>query len=356
MKKKHFSLIIVLCLAFLVAGFLLFRCTMNNPELKIVSVKGAGQIFNYTRNNMNFGSIADTGELTALAVSDGDILYVWTNESSNPYIMQYHESDGLNLSVKSDTASPNEFYLNGKLHSLYFGNKYGQMKGKDSETLKGLRSIILEGDSIPDILNTLSEIAEVNQNVGLEFIDINDQELFNHTISLFKPDWMVVSGILLNDIKEIQLANLKGLKNLIVVDADSLHIEILNKLTGLKSLIIGDWTIRDQRLTHFTGIRNLTSLSIFETDVNSISQLNLPKNLASLYLIKCSLTDISQIRELARLKSLSLEGCDTLSDISVLNEIPSLQWLSLPPKVSQESFNEIIKHHKSLQSLELIGC
>jgi hypothetical protein len=97
MKKKHFSLIIVLCLAFLVAGFLLFRCTMNNPELKIVSVKGAGQIFNYTRNNMNFGSIADTGELTALAVSDGDILYVWTNESSNPYIMQYHESDGLNL-------------------------------------------------------------------------------------------------------------------------------------------------------------------------------------------------------------------------------------------------------------------
>jgi Leucine-rich repeat (LRR) protein len=356
MKRKQFSLIIVLLLAFLVAGFLLFRCSINNPELKIVTVNGAGQIFNYTRNNMNFGSISDSGELTALAVSEGDILYVWGNESSNPYIIQYHESDGLNLSVSSDTVDFNGFYLNGKLNALYYGNKYKRAEGKDIETLKGLRSIVMEGDSIPDLLTTLSEIAETNPFVGLEFIDFNDREQFNQIISLFKPDWIVVSGILLSDIKETRLANLKSLEDLIIVDADSLHNDVLNKLPGLRSLIIGDWTLPESLVTNFKGIKNLRSISIFEADVKSISELNLPKNLTSLYMVKCSLTDISQIRELTRLKNLSLEGCDTLSDISVLNEIPSLQWLALPPKVSQESFNKIIKHHRSLQALELVGC
>jgi hypothetical protein len=356
MKRKQFSLIIVLLLSFLVAGFLLFRCTMEKTELEIVTVDGAGQIFNYTRNNMNFGSISDSGKSTALAVSEGDILYVWVNESSNPFILQYYESDGLNLSVSLDTVYSNGFYLNGNLNSLYFDNKYERMEGTDIETLKSLRSIVIEGDSIPDLLTTLSEISEINPKIGLEFIDVYDQELYNNTISLFEPDWMVVSGELLSDTRETGLANLKGLKTLIVVDADSLQTDIISKLPGLKSLIIGDCTLPDGNLTHLERTKNLKSLSIFETDINSLSELNLPKNLTGLYLVKCSLTDISQIRELTRLKNLSLEACDTLMDISVLNEIPSLQWLSLPPKASQESFNEIIKRHKSLQALELIGC
>jgi hypothetical protein len=353
--KKYFSLVAVFLLAAIIGGYLLLRCSKTTPELRIITVAGTEQIFNYSRSDMNFGSVADSLELPALAVSDGDFLYILNEEFVSDFMMHYHESDGYNLAIESDTASPNELYLNGKLNSLYFSKHNDCTKVWDSKTLKELQSIILEGDSIPDVMPLLDEIAKVNPGIGV-VINIYDQELFANIISLLKLKWIMVSGMLLGDMDETRLVTLKNLQNLIITEADSLSGDLFNQLPGLKNLLIMEWIRADTSITYFEKNRKLKSLSIFATDIKSLSELSLPGNLNSLYLVNCSLTDIDQIRSLHRLRNLSLAGCDTLMDISVLNEIPSLQWLSLPPKVSQESFDEIIKHHNSLQALELVGC
>jgi hypothetical protein len=45
-----------------------------------------------------------------------------------------------------------------------------------------------------------------------------------------------------------------------------------------------------------------------------------------------------------------------VSDLSVINNLKTLQWLGLPPGVSQDQFDEMMRNHTGLRVLELIEC
>ena len=66
--------------------------------------------------------------------------------------------------------------------------------------------------------------------------------------------------------------------------------------------------------------------------------------------------EIGSLAELTGLKSIGFIDCDSITDISVINELPSLTRLVLPANTSQEMFSDIIDNQKSLQVLDLFNC
>jgi len=358
MKKQRFSFILFFILVTISAVYLWLQCRGDNSELKVITLTGINYCYNYSRSWTGFGSLADTGEITALPVSEGDILYLFSSDGLDyPSVMRYHESDGLHLMFESDTGSPNEIFWNKELLTLHIDDEFEWMNDRFDEEIKYPRSIYFVDDSIQDhLFPVLSKIAEINPDAGI-LIDYDNKDLFYKIISLFKPEWMSVPATLMDTIDERFLPSFDHLELLFLIDAEFINCDFLGRLPNLESLILMEWTPSDTNYIQLAKIRNLKSLTVINTEITSLSARVLPKSLHNLYLIgSLSLTDIDQLRTLQGLRELSLLRCDTLSDISVLYEIPPLRWLSLPPKVSQESFDEILNHHKSLQGLELIGC
>ncbi|KPK83449.1 MAG: hypothetical protein AMS27_12800 [Bacteroides sp. SM23_62_1] len=358
MKKQQFTFMAVFVLVAVIAVYLWMRYTGDQSELKMITIDGIYSGHNYSRSWLYFGSAADSGEINALPVSNGDLLFLFLDEDGDyPSLMRYHESDGQHLVFESDTSSPYIFYMNHKPTTLYIDNDLNWTYNLSGKNMKDLRLIYFMDDSIKEnMFSVVGEIAEVNPDVGLVF-DNDNKYLFYKILSLFKPEWISIPSLLMDTIDEKLSTNLQNLKLLCLQDGDYVNYDVLSRLTNLESLIIGEWSTADTNYSSLEHLRNLRSFTAINTDIISLSDLMLPENIQKLYLIGCpSLLDIGRLQSFHKLRDLGLLGCDTLSEISVMNNLTDLRWLSLPSGISQESFDDIIAHNKSLQGLELIEC
>jgi hypothetical protein len=52
---------------------------------------------------------------------------------------------------------------------------------------------------------------------------------------------------------------------------------------------------------------------------------------------------------------LSLTACEKVADLGPLKNL-ALEYLSFPPKISQQEFDAVVKDHPGLKAVELFGC
>jgi len=125
---------------------------------------------------------------------------------------------------------------------------------------------------------------------------------------------------------------------------------------GLRSLLMTGWdpTETGPLTGNWESLRSLTIVSAAMKDLSSIISL---KGLHELHLISCAnLSDIRHLSGLSSLRAVNLTDCKMVTDLSALKRMNKLDWLGLPPNISQKQFEDIIREHPGLRVLELIQC
>ena len=338
----------------------LFSCSQEKKDLKVITVSGCVFIDNVSMHNAKFGSLSDSGETSALLVSEGDILYALGETAGFIAYVRYKNEYGHHLEFTMDSTTPGFVRINDKIHSLYLDDDpaYSEwISTLSSEDLKGLSFLHLSGDSGKYDLSALELISETNPDLGLSVDNIGDMEQLYEILSMIHPTSLIIPDIELDSRVDDLIPNLANLEHLYMDGESFKTADFLHQLPDLKSLIISGWDPDGPNLAQFEEISTLESLTLIESGIKSLSALGDPRHLSALNLIDCSsLTDISHLKDMHGIQCLGLLDCDTLSNLSVLKEIPALQWLSFPPGIGQADFDDILTHHKSLKGVELLGC
>jgi hypothetical protein len=360
MKRIRFSSSSITIAAVIVFCSVFISCNQPAKELKIITVSGCVFIDNVSLHNAEFGSLADSGETTAIMVSEGDLLYALGEEAGFLAYIVYSEEFGQHLEITMDTAFPGTVRINGKFHSIYLEDNPEYLEWistLNSEELSDLRFVHVSCDSGKYDLSAIKIIAEANPNIGLSVDELDNPEQFYEILSLFHPSCLILPDIELDHRIDEYILNLDNLEFIYLDDGSVDSGEFLYQLPKLKSLIISGWDPNGPNPIQFEKLSTLKSLTLIESGMNSFAELGDPEQLSALYINGSSLlTNISHLKDLPEIQCLGLLNCDTLTDLSVLKEIPSLQWLSLPPGISQADFDEILPHHTSLKGVELLGC
>ena len=128
------------------------------------------------------------------------------------------------------------------------------------------------------------------------------------------------------DIKGLQaLAELAGLKRLILDYTAITYIPSLKKLTSLEELFLNNTMIDD--ISPLDGLVSLTHLNISDTLVSDISVLAGLTSLKTLVMCNLSITDLSPLSGLTSLEYLDIRGCDNIKDLTPVKNLPNLRTL-----------------------------
>lgn len=119
-----------------------------------------------------------------------------------------------------------------------------------------------------------------------------------------------------------KLTTLKILNTSVSAEA----MDAIGKLSGLTSLTIKNCGISS--ITPLKGLTALTALDLSDNAIRDLDVLSSMTKLQSLYLQHNAISSIDSLKALADLKTLNI-SYNSISSVSVLKKCPQLQWLSL---------------------------
>ncbi len=328
----------------------------EDSQQYIIDVTGAPIVFNCSKSYSFAGYYAnEENDTVSLAVSAGDLIYLQLI-GDEILCYRYNPSDGLNLSIRYDTIY-DRFYLNNELTSVRLSEgsaAWDWLIGADEEILTGIRSFYISLPLSEAEINSLEMISGVISNPGL-FIE--GDSLLEEVLSLIKPGWLIAEDLNYSTISDDTKANLKHLELLWHSGADSIDLDFLYGLPELNSLIIEYWDSTDITDFQFAKLKSLESLSIIESDIHDLSPIAALSKIRNLNIVYCeTLKEIGSVADLAGITCLGLTGCQNIIDIPAILQIPQLTRLSVPGNTSQMEFADIISRHNALQVLELVSC
>jgi hypothetical protein len=296
----------------------------GGPKYYTVSVSSDGPItvYNLNRHGIFFYSDSMSTISTALMAEAGDLLYISTDELDCYY--RYNPKDGRQLSFTRDPDAPFKTFLNDRLISLYIDDDpavWKWIEECDARSLRDLRSLHFAiEEKVPD-LALLQKIAR-SKDGDLEV----DESLLPR---LNKLEFLFLSSA--EDIKFVE--DLPNLETLILSEGENLHDVKFDKMTKLRSL------------------------TLVACAISSLPALGNNKRLRNLYLVfDEEIEDINPIADLPRLQGVGFTYCDGVADISALDNLSRIKWISFPPGITQEDFSAFLSKYPGLEVVDLLGC
>ena len=324
----------------------------RNEQYRIVKLKGCDGYTNFPKSEFLCiaGPAADS--ISALPLCDGDLLYLFTDNSNLPFY-RYDKSDGNLLEFYVDDFL---LYLNGKIIAIEISDDEAVMdwlEDIDSKDISDLRSLALTDYNSQTHLPYLKKIAAVKPDIGL-FVDENISD-FTDVLKLFNPSWIVAPGSILDENTRKGIGKKKDIE-LLYISADIWDMKDLSKLPVLENLILAGLP-QPANNKPLIGNSGLKSLTIIQSGIKDVALLGNLKNLTQLSLLECdSLTDISALKSLSGLEHLGLISCKNLTDINVLGELASLRSISFNPLITKDELESFAENHNDIESIELVGC
>ena len=327
-------------------------------EVNTIEIKGVSWACNISTSYGVFGSSTESEEQleVVLPASDGDLLYMLYDDQQLYY--RYRPEHGSQISLTFDTLDAVSVYLNGSLEYMELSEpssleKFGQLSEAE---IKQLSTICIYGSISRELLLSLQERETALQGKGLVLEGGPDSKNLNELLSVCRPGLLV-----LTDSRSLpepaESSSLSSMELLWVNGELSTLTKLAPCCANLESLIIGNWEPEPGEMLPLSGLSKLQSLTIAESELTSLSVIELPQSLRKLHLIDCdTLSDISTLADLPGLKGLSLSLCDQVKNLEQLNQINSLQWLSFPPDIAHTEFQQLVEHFTELEVVELLDC
>ncbi|MCX5649549.1 MAG: hypothetical protein NTX40_10730, partial [Planctomycetota bacterium] len=367
--------IVLVVLALVGVPFFLASCKGTEPgaaarnELCILKVKGAATCYNHTLAPFSW-MVSDEGRPAGLLARDGDVLFFAEKGDDNKggisLPLRYSAMDGTALTV---TFAPGRMLIGGKTVSVVLKDEaaWDWLRQASEEDLKGLRLLAGGGEGLYIAqLEILKKVAKTNPAIDLSLepggsppateegaeapATIRPAEV----LRLFRPRFLAAeAGLLSKQMDEIRPA-LGNVEVLILNNEKGESLDFLAHLPRLRTLVLSNWSPEQAPLPK--GLKNLRSLVLFgEKSLADLSPIAGLAQLEQLTLVGGNVEDLGGLAKLPRLKTLSLTGCEKVTDLGPLKNLP-LEYLSFPPKISQQEFDAVVKDHPALKAVELFGC
>lgn len=125
---------------------------------------------------------------------------------------------------------------------------------------------------------------------------------------------------------ELTIDDFLSVTSLSIYDADIEDITPLKALINLTDLYVAKTGVAD--ISPLSELKNLTILYLINNKIVDVSPLSDLENLTILFLINNEIVDISPLSALENLSQLNLDG-NSISDLSPLSGLTNLYWLSL---------------------------
>lgn len=329
-----------------------------HPGIDIIQIEGVSWACNVNTSYAVFGSSFESEEDLDLTIpaSDGDLLYMLYDDLELYY--RYSAENGTRYTVSFDTLGAVSAYMNGMLSYMELSGpesieKFQQLTEPEISQLYALNIYNAQMD---DLIPILEQHETALQGKGLILEGSHETGRLQDLLSLIRPRFLVIDDFwhLPDPEENISLSSLE----LLWVDGNIPKLARLARCcSNLQSLIVADWEPEEGELLPLSGLNKLQSLTIAESDLTTLSSVELPESLQNLYLISCdTLSDISRLQETQNLIRLSLNDCDRIKELDVLYELDLLQGLSFPPNISHQEFQELTEGMKQLSMVELIDC
>lgn len=326
------------------------------PEIQVVHIEGVEWACNLTASYSGFGpGIFEPEEnKLVLAATDGDLLYMFKGELDFYY--RYNSADGHQLLISMDTLSPLSVCLNGSLESLRLDEKsspdiLNELSGAEMEQLGTLH---ITGTLSEEMFSALQEHEVSLKGTGI--VMESDASNLHDLLAVCQPKMLIANDS--RNLPDVESSNeLAGLEFLWVSGDMEGLAKVSSCCSNLESLIISDWDPTSGELLPLSGLQSLKNLTVAESGLVSLGEIELPKSLRSISLFDCdTLVDLGTISEFSDLYRLGLTGSHQIIELSEILKMPNLRWLSLPGNVSQQEFRNLAARLSQLEVLELIGC
>jgi len=355
--KKFAWLLLPVCLA--LSGLITGCKQAAGPKIDIIQIHGASWASNVTTSYGWFGAtteIEEQNKLT-LAASDGDLLYM-TLPDDQQFYYRYSAKDGKNLELTFDTLGAVSVYLNGELNYLEL-TKASSLEAFSALTdpeITQLSTLNLNGPRADDIIPILKEHESRLQGIGLVLENGTDFPDLNELLGLCRPEFLVLHNT--SVLPEPDANNIREGLELLWIDES---IPTLSKTIAccgdLESLIITAWETLPGEILPLSSLNELHNLTLAESNLTSLQNIEFPEALRSLNLIYCdTLGNIDQLEKLTNLRRLSLTACEKVNNIGLLQSLESLRWISFPGNISHQEFQELCGSLSQLEVVELLDC
>jgi len=371
MAKHKIALVV---LALVGVPFFLASCKVTESgaaardELRVVKVEGAAVCYNYTLAPFSW-MVSDEGRPAGLLVRDGDVLiFAEKGEDKKGGIslpLRYRATDGTALAV---TFEPGRMLIGGKTVSVLLKDEatWDWLGQASEEDLKGLR-LLQVGNRIDGAnFEILKKVAKTNPAIDLSLEPGGSPPATEagaaapaavgpaEVLRLFRPRLLGAGGQPISKEMEKVRPALEDVEVLIVDAKEEGSLDFLAHLPRLRTLILSNWSPEQTPLPQ--GLTTILSLILIgaKSPVALASLAGLAQ-LEQLTLVGGDAEDLGGLAKLPWLKTLSLTACEKVADLGPLKNFV-LEYLSFPPKISQEQFDAVIKDHPALKAVELFGC
>jgi len=330
----------------------------SNLEVDIIKIEGVSWACNITTSFAAFGSVFETENENEvmLPASEGDLLYMMLDDLQFYY--RYLPQNGPQLKVAFDTVQTVSVYLNNKLEFMELSGPASleAFRQLTKQEFKQLSTLYIDGPVTEDLLSTLRYHEAALTGKGLVLEEGTGSENISDLLSICRPRMLIIddSWSMPEPVDINYLANLE----LLWVEGNS---PVLSKVAqyskNLKSLFVEGWKPASGETLKLAGIEKLRNLTIAESNLTSLSEIEFPSSIRNLHMISCeTLSDISKLDEMNGLSRLCLTGCGMVYEPLHLNHLESLQWLSFPSSITDTQFGQVAATLTKLKVVELIGC
>ena len=290
----------------------------NCPNLESMEgLKNAGIQYLYISNCSNLKNVDSLSEFNLLQVcdfSDSPALENVKGVVHLPLLEQLILGKCVNVKPKPRFLQMDSFE---KLHDYLEKFKTGKPKIKISDEKKEINK------KLEDLL-LANDYAQID--LGLDLANtINDAEIFNallQDVKFLKGTIIPNSVFLVNN--NTKIYRTYALEGLLSIAPDSIETARIYKSSFTTKDLSGD---RFSNLLSISGLTNLVELSIRNTSIKSLSDIQKLVNIEKLILFNNShLSDLSGLKECKKLKSIEINSCGivNLKNISTLPSLSSI--------------------------------
>jgi hypothetical protein len=182
-----------------------------------------------------------------------------------------------------------------------------------------------------------------------------DLDLTN-LLSICRPEFLILDDSW--PLPEPGVDNIyKGVELLWIYEYVPTMAKAVGACRDLESLIIYEWDPLPGERLQLSSLKKLKNLTLSESYVTSLQNIEFPESLFSLSLIFCdTLGDIDQFQNLPELRRLNLTLCENVNNLGVLRNLESLRWVSFPVNITQQEFHSLTGNLQQLEVVELTFC
>ncbi|HET6442879.1 MAG TPA: leucine-rich repeat domain-containing protein [Phycisphaerae bacterium] len=373
MAKHKISLVVM---ALVGVPFFLASCKGTEPgagaagdELRVVKVEGAAVCYNHTLAPFSW-MVSEEGRPAGLLARDGDLLAFLIATSpkktpGDPLFLSYRATDGAALAVALEDEDE-RLLLAGKTVSVLLKDEatWEWLGQASEEDLKGLRLLYMEETVDAAQFEILKKVAKTNPAIDL-WLEPREAPPTGEegaaappavepadALRLFRPRLLSIPAATLAAETEQVRTSLEDVEVLMLGNAEGESLDFLAHLPRLRTLLLSKWSPEQSPLPK--KMKSLKSL-ILGKSPSGLSPLADFPQLEQLTLTGDNAEDLSPLAKLPKLHILSLAGCEKVTDLGPLKNLP-LEYLSFPPKISQQEFDAVIKDHSGLKAVELFNC